>query len=106
MADAGEVILAQRRADHVDDDGPRRQPYFSHSRMTVATAMPRSSASERWWPRIFRFLSSSWSGAENSRTGLPEGRFFTQTPCQLAGAWMPVPSALVKASLAAKRFAR
>ena len=22
--------------------------YFSHSRMTVATAMPRSSASERW----------------------------------------------------------
>jgi hypothetical protein len=28
--------------------------YVSHSRMTVATAMPRSSASDRWWPEIRR----------------------------------------------------
>jgi len=35
---------------------------------------------------------------------LPERWLLTHTPCQLAGARIPVPSALLNASLAANRF--
>src|SRR6266513_473417 len=80
--------------------------YFSHSRITVARATPRSSDKETWEYRIFLFRRRPSSSFVNCSTGCPEGRFFTHTPCQLAGAWMPVPSALANASLAAKRLAR
>jgi hypothetical protein len=46
MADARDVFVGERRADDIDDDRARRQPYFSHSRMTVAKATPFSSESE------------------------------------------------------------
>ncbi len=45
------------------------------------------------------FSSNAFNFEENSSTGFPDGRFRTHTPCQFAGAWMPLPSALVNASL-------
>src|SRR5688572_11079949 len=106
MADAREVVLAKRRADHVHNRRPGRQPYFSHSSMTVAKATPFSSLSERWAEVTPLLFSSFCRASLYSSTGLPEARLRTHTPCQLAGARMPVPRALVKASLAAKRLAR
>src|SRR5438128_1880202 len=106
MADALAVLVGEHRAEHIDDHGPGRQPYFSHSRMTVAKATPFSSDNEMWadvTPLPFRNFRKA---SENSSTGLPEARLRTQTPCQFAGDLTPVPSALVKASLAAKRLAR
>src|SRR6266480_3255377 len=100
------VLVGQCATDYVDDHRPERTLYFSHSRITVANATPRSSDKETWECRIFLLRRRSSSSLENCSTGCPEGRFFTHTPCQLAGAWMPVPSALAKASLAAKRLAR
>ena len=46
MANALAVLVGEHRAEYVDDHGPGRQPYFSHSRMTVAKATPFSSESE------------------------------------------------------------
>src|SRR5712692_8193476 len=106
MPDALAVFVGQHRAQHIDDHGPRRQSYFSHSRMTVAKATPFSSESETWAEVMPRFFSRALSGSENSSTGLPEARLRTQTPCQFAGDLIPVPRALVNASLAAKRLAR
>src|SRR5438105_11156527 len=106
MADALAVFLGQHRAEHIHYHRPGRQPYFSHSRITVAKATPFSSESETWalvTPLVF---SNFCNASENSSTGLPEARLRTQTPCQFAGDLMPVPSALVNASFAAKRFAR
>src|SRR5438552_12746475 len=100
------VLVGQRGTDYVDDRRPERTPYSSHSRITVANATPRSSDKETWERRMFLFRRRSSSSLENCSTGCPEGRFFTHTPCQLAGAWMPVPSAFTNASLAAKRLAR
>src|SRR5688500_1716111 len=106
MAQTVTVLVGKRGADHVDHRGAERQPYFSPSRITVAIATPRSSVRETWEPATPRSASRAFRASENSSTGLPEERLRTQTPCQFAGAWMPVPSALVKASFAAKRLAR
>jgi len=46
MPNAAHIVVGQRRAEHVHHDRPERQPYFAHSRMTVAKATPRSSESE------------------------------------------------------------
>jgi len=48
VPDALAVLVRERRAQDVDHRRARRQPYFSHSRITVAMAMPRSSVRERW----------------------------------------------------------
>ena len=48
MAQPLAVVVGERRPDHVDHRRAERQPYFSHSRITVANAMPRSSVSDRW----------------------------------------------------------
>src|SRR5689334_15270135 len=106
MADALAIFVGEHRPEYVDDDRPRRQPYFSHSSITVAKATPFSSDKETCalvTPLVF---SNFWSASENSSTGLPDARLRTQTPCQFAGDLMPVPSAFVNASLAAKRLAR
>src|SRR4029078_2426997 len=101
MGQALAVVVGESRADDVDHRRTRWQPYFSHSRMTVANATPFSSDSETW-VLVMLFLSRRFfSAAVNCSSGLPEGRFTTHTPCQFAGERMPVPSALVKASLAA-----
>src|SRR2546425_13249969 len=106
MPEALAVLVGQRGTDYVDDHRPERTLYFSHSRITVANATPRSSDNETWACRICFCFRRSSSSLENCSTGCPEGRFFTHTPCQLAGAWIPAPSPLTTASLAAKRLAR
>src|SRR5262245_41140222 len=106
MAQARPVLVGEHRPDDVDDSRAERQPQPAHSRITVAMATPRSSVRVTWALEIFLWESNFFKASEYSRTGLPEGRFLTQTPCQLAGAWIPVPSALVNASFAAKRLAR
>src|SRR5207249_9802524 len=101
---AAAIFVDERGAEHVHHHRPGRQSYFSHSRMTVAKATPFSSESETWadvTPLPFRNFRKA---SENSSTGLPDARLRTQTPCQFAGDLTPVPSALVKASLAAKRL--
>src|SRR3989442_1542626 len=106
VPDTRAVLVGQHGPEYIDDHGPGRQSYFSHSRMTVAKATPFSSESETWadvTPLPFRNFRKA---SENSSTGLPDARLRTQTPCQFAGDLTPVPSALVKASLAAKRLAR
>ena len=106
MPQALAVLVGERQSHHVGHHRAGRQPYFAHSRITVATAIPRSSASERW-ERVMPWVErSSINGSENCSSGLPDRWLTTHTPCQLAGALMPVPRALVKASLAAKRLAR
>src|SRR6266513_5559141 len=90
----------------IEHHRPERTLYFSHSRITVARATPRSSERETCAFDTPRRERNCLNESENCRTGWPDGRFLTHTPCQLAGAWMPVPSALANASLAAKRLAR
>ena len=46
VANALPVLVGQHRAEDVNHQGPGLQPYFAHSRMTVAKATPRSSDSE------------------------------------------------------------
>ncbi len=48
MAEARAIFVGERGAEHIHHHRPGRQPYFSHSRMTVANATPRSSESETW----------------------------------------------------------
>src|SRR5438876_100819 len=85
MAEALAVLVGQCATDYVDDHRPERTLYFSHSRITVANATPRSSDKETWECRIFLLRRRSSSSLENCSTGCPEGRFSTHTPCQLAG---------------------
>lgn len=62
MAQAPAVILGQCWPDGVEHHRTQRNLQSSHSRMTVAEAISRSSLSERWLFRIFffrrRFFSS------------------------------------------------
>src|SRR5207237_8926685 len=70
MADALAVFVGQHRAEHIHHHRPGRQPYFSHSRITVAKATPFSSESETWalvTPLVF---SNFCNASENSSTGL------------------------------------
>src|SRR4051812_4937327 len=106
VREAPPVVIGQRQPYYVDHRRAGRQPYFSHSRITVAKATPLSSERDRWEEVTPLLSRRDRRAAEYSRTGLPDGRFFTHTPCQLAGWRIPVPKALVKASLAAKRLAR
>src|SRR5438094_9318459 len=96
MPEALAGLVGQRGTDYVDDHRPERTLYFSHSRITVAKATPRSSDNETWACRIFFCFSKACNGFENPSTGFPAPRFSTQTPSHLAAPWMPVPTALPK----------
>src|SRR5438046_10392316 len=98
MPEALAVLVSQRGTDYVDDHRPERALYFSHSRITVANATPRSSDKETWECRIFLLRRRSSRSLENCSTGCPEGRFFTHTRSQFAVAWVRAPRALVNAS--------
>ena len=66
---AAAIFVDERGAEHVHHHRPRRQPYFSHSRMTVAKATPFSSESETCAEVMPRFFSRAPSASENSSTG-------------------------------------
>src|SRR5207245_11593629 len=94
MAEALAVLVGQCATDYVDDHRPERTLYFSHSRITVANATPRSSDNETWECRIFllRRRSSSW--LESCSSGCPQARFFTHPPCPVSSARAPLASVL------------
>jgi hypothetical protein len=68
------VVVVQGRACRIQDHRTQRQTRLqpSHSRITVAAAMPRSSVNVRCERRMPRLRSSAPSAAENSSCGLPD----------------------------------
>src|SRR5262249_8311117 len=106
MQEPPAIVFAERGAGRIDDRGAQRQLQAAHSRITVAVANDFSSDSETWAAPTPRSFMSADNASDYCSTRLPDFRLPIQTPCQFAGAWMPVPSAFVKASLAAKRLAR
>src|SRR5712664_86552 len=71
MPQALAFVVGHGAALDIEHHRPGRTLYFSHSRITVANAMPRSSDNETWACRIFLRFSKACSGFENSSTGFP-----------------------------------